>query len=94
MNLFDTKDNNHLTSILLLLLSLCMWLMLNLTVSLFLFRPESSLDPLVQVLEVLITSELNMNQAAPGRSYSIQGGLWGGEKVLFVSAAGEFWLCW
>ncbi|XP_044189892.1 phosphatidylinositol 3-kinase regulatory subunit alpha-like [Thunnus albacares] len=26
---------------------------------------ESSLDPLVQVLEVLITSELNMNQAAP-----------------------------
>ncbi|XP_030272221.1 phosphatidylinositol 3-kinase regulatory subunit alpha-like isoform X1 [Sparus aurata] len=27
--------------------------------------PESSLDPLVQVLEVLITSELNMNQAAP-----------------------------
>ncbi|XP_034396916.1 phosphatidylinositol 3-kinase regulatory subunit alpha-like isoform X2 [Cyclopterus lumpus] len=34
-----------------------------------LFRPaagfESSLDPLVQVLEVLISSELNMNQAAP-----------------------------
>lgn len=29
---------------------------------------ESSLDPLVQVLEVLITSELNMNQAAPGTS--------------------------
>uniref|UniRef100_A0A8C2XLQ9 Phosphoinositide-3-kinase regulatory subunit 1 n=1 Tax=Cyclopterus lumpus TaxID=8103 RepID=A0A8C2XLQ9_CYCLU len=29
-----------------------------------LFRP-SSLDPLVQVLEVLISSELNMNQAAP-----------------------------
>ncbi|MEQ2275186.1 hypothetical protein XENORESO_022129, partial [Xenotaenia resolanae] len=27
---------------------------------------ESALDPLVQVLEVLITSELNMNQAAPG----------------------------
>ncbi|KAA8592880.1 phosphatidylinositol 3-kinase regulatory subunit alpha isoform X1 [Etheostoma spectabile] len=27
--------------------------------------PDSSLDPLVQVLEVLITSELNMNQAAP-----------------------------
>ncbi|KAM9858365.1 phosphatidylinositol 3-kinase regulatory subunit alpha-like isoform 2-T2 [Aulostomus maculatus] len=26
---------------------------------------ESTLDPLVQVLEVLITSELNMNQAAP-----------------------------
>ncbi|MED6231758.1 Phosphatidylinositol 3-kinase regulatory subunit alpha [Ataeniobius toweri] len=26
---------------------------------------ESALDPLVQVLEVLITSELNMNQAAP-----------------------------
>ncbi|XP_034728022.1 phosphatidylinositol 3-kinase regulatory subunit alpha-like isoform X2 [Etheostoma cragini] len=26
---------------------------------------DSSLDPLVQVLEVLITSELNMNQAAP-----------------------------
>nr|XP_046242518.1 phosphatidylinositol 3-kinase regulatory subunit alpha-like [Scatophagus argus] len=26
---------------------------------------ESSLDPLVQVLEILITSELNMNQAAP-----------------------------
>ncbi|XP_047448873.1 phosphatidylinositol 3-kinase regulatory subunit alpha-like [Mugil cephalus] len=26
---------------------------------------ESSLDPLVQVLDVLITSELNMNQAAP-----------------------------
>ncbi|XP_045897914.1 phosphatidylinositol 3-kinase regulatory subunit alpha-like, partial [Micropterus dolomieu] len=26
---------------------------------------ESGLDPLVQVLEVLITSELNMNQAAP-----------------------------
>lgn len=34
--------------------------------NLFLFRSESSLDPLVQVLEVLITSELNMNQAAPG----------------------------
>lgn len=30
------------------------------------FRTESSLDPLVQALEVLITSELNMNQAAPG----------------------------
>ncbi|XP_071380352.1 phosphatidylinositol 3-kinase regulatory subunit alpha-like, partial [Centroberyx affinis] len=34
-----------------------------------LFRPpagsESGSDPLVQVLEVLITSELNMNQAAP-----------------------------
>uniref|UniRef100_A0A671UKW3 Phosphatidylinositol 3-kinase regulatory subunit alpha n=1 Tax=Sparus aurata TaxID=8175 RepID=A0A671UKW3_SPAAU len=30
-----------------------------------LFRQASSLDPLVQVLEVLITSELNMNQAAP-----------------------------
>uniref|UniRef100_A0A8P4JZV4 Phosphatidylinositol 3-kinase 85 kDa regulatory subunit alpha n=1 Tax=Dicentrarchus labrax TaxID=13489 RepID=A0A8P4JZV4_DICLA len=30
-----------------------------------LFRQTSSLDPLVQVLEVLITSELNMNQAAP-----------------------------
>uniref|UniRef100_A0A8C2XTX2 Phosphoinositide-3-kinase regulatory subunit 1 n=1 Tax=Cyclopterus lumpus TaxID=8103 RepID=A0A8C2XTX2_CYCLU len=33
-----------------------------------LFRPaagSSSLDPLVQVLEVLISSELNMNQAAP-----------------------------
>uniref|UniRef100_H2TSE5 Phosphatidylinositol 3-kinase regulatory subunit alpha n=1 Tax=Takifugu rubripes TaxID=31033 RepID=H2TSE5_TAKRU len=27
---------------------------------------SSSLDPLVQVLEILITSELNMNQAAPG----------------------------
>ncbi|KAG7489519.1 phosphatidylinositol 3-kinase regulatory subunit alpha-like isoform X1 [Solea senegalensis] len=27
--------------------------------------PESGFDPLVQVLEVLITSELNMNQAAP-----------------------------
>ncbi|XP_075938524.1 phosphatidylinositol 3-kinase regulatory subunit gamma-like isoform X3 [Anarhichas minor] len=39
------------------------------TFSPLLFRPaagsESSLDPLVQVLEVLITSELNMNQAAP-----------------------------
>lgn len=34
--------------------------------NLFLFRSESSLDPLVQALEVLITSELNMNQAAPG----------------------------
>lgn len=32
------------------------------------FRSESSLDPLVQVLEVLITSELNMNQAAPGNT--------------------------
>lgn len=31
-----------------------------------LFRTESSLDPVVQALEVLITSELNMNQAAPG----------------------------
>ncbi|XP_040051562.2 phosphatidylinositol 3-kinase regulatory subunit alpha-like isoform X1 [Gasterosteus aculeatus] len=39
------------------------------TFSPFLFRPpagfEPSLDPLVQVLEVLITSELNMVQAAP-----------------------------
>lgn len=35
--------------------------------SLFLFRSESGLDPLVQVLEVLITSELNMNHAAPGK---------------------------
>lgn len=34
--------------------------------SLFLLRFEPSLDPLVQVLEVLITSELNMVQAAPG----------------------------
>lgn len=34
--------------------------------SLPLFRSDSSLDPLVQALEVLITSELNMNQAAPG----------------------------
>uniref|UniRef100_A0A3Q2V226 Phosphoinositide-3-kinase regulatory subunit 1 n=1 Tax=Haplochromis burtoni TaxID=8153 RepID=A0A3Q2V226_HAPBU len=32
------------------------------------FRCESGLDPLVQVLEVLITSELNMNQAAPGNT--------------------------
>uniref|UniRef100_A0AAQ6IK38 Phosphatidylinositol 3-kinase 85 kDa regulatory subunit alpha n=1 Tax=Anabas testudineus TaxID=64144 RepID=A0AAQ6IK38_ANATE len=30
-----------------------------------LFRHSTGLDPLVQVLEVLITSELNMNQAAP-----------------------------
>uniref|UniRef100_A0A671UKX4 Phosphatidylinositol 3-kinase regulatory subunit alpha n=1 Tax=Sparus aurata TaxID=8175 RepID=A0A671UKX4_SPAAU len=30
-----------------------------------LFRQAAGLDPLVQVLEVLITSELNMNQAAP-----------------------------
>uniref|UniRef100_A0A673B8H1 Phosphatidylinositol 3-kinase regulatory subunit alpha-like n=1 Tax=Sphaeramia orbicularis TaxID=375764 RepID=A0A673B8H1_9TELE len=30
-----------------------------------LFRSESGLDPLVQVLEILISSELNMNQAAP-----------------------------
>uniref|UniRef100_A0AAQ4RGX2 Phosphoinositide-3-kinase, regulatory subunit 1 (alpha) n=1 Tax=Gasterosteus aculeatus aculeatus TaxID=481459 RepID=A0AAQ4RGX2_GASAC len=38
------------------------------TFSPFLFRPPAgspSLDPLVQVLEVLITSELNMVQAAP-----------------------------
>lgn len=34
--------------------------------SLLPFRSETSLDPLVQVLEVLITSEVNMNQAAPG----------------------------
>lgn len=33
------------------------------------FRSESGLDPLVQVLEVLITSELNMNQAAPGNTH-------------------------
>lgn len=33
------------------------------------FRSESGLDPLVQVLEVLITSELNMNQAAPGNAH-------------------------
>ncbi|XP_014879575.1 phosphatidylinositol 3-kinase regulatory subunit alpha-like [Poecilia latipinna] len=31
---------------------------------------DSTLDPLVQVLEVLITSELNMTQAAPGSSTS------------------------
>lgn len=31
-------------------------------------RSESALDRLVQVLEVLITGELNMNQAAPGKS--------------------------
>lgn len=31
---------------------------------------ESGLDPLVQVLEVLITSELNMNQAAPGTTHT------------------------
>uniref|UniRef100_A0A3Q4GKD9 Phosphatidylinositol 3-kinase regulatory subunit alpha n=1 Tax=Neolamprologus brichardi TaxID=32507 RepID=A0A3Q4GKD9_NEOBR len=30
---------------------------------------SSGLDPLVQVLEVLITSELNMNQAAPGNTH-------------------------
>ncbi|XP_029959878.1 phosphatidylinositol 3-kinase regulatory subunit alpha-like isoform X1 [Salarias fasciatus] len=38
------------------------------TFSPLLFRPggsDSGLEPLVQVLEVLITSELNMNQAAP-----------------------------
>lgn len=31
-------------------------------------RSESALDRLVQVLEILITGELNMNQAAPGKS--------------------------
>uniref|UniRef100_A0A671UL09 Phosphatidylinositol 3-kinase regulatory subunit alpha n=1 Tax=Sparus aurata TaxID=8175 RepID=A0A671UL09_SPAAU len=36
-----------------------------------LFRQASSLDPLVQVLEVLITSELNMNQAAPGKTVCV-----------------------
>uniref|UniRef100_A0AAV2MNW9 Phosphatidylinositol 3-kinase regulatory subunit alpha n=1 Tax=Knipowitschia caucasica TaxID=637954 RepID=A0AAV2MNW9_KNICA len=29
---------------------------------------ESGVDPMVQVLEILITSELNMNQAAPGKT--------------------------
>lgn len=38
----------------------------------FPFRSESGLDPLVQVLEVLITSELNMNQAAPGNPLTPQ----------------------
>lgn len=37
-------------------------------VSVVLSRSDSALDPLVQVLEVLITSELNMTQAAPGNS--------------------------
>lgn len=47
--------------------NLCVYMLLNLTESpLCVCRSESSLDPLVQVLEVLITSELNMIQAAPG----------------------------
>lgn len=59
--------------------------------NLFLFRSESSLDPLVQALEVLITSELNMNQAAPGAcGMSSLFSMAVSDMMLFFLKSGEF----